>query len=62
MIAIGFASLFFIVSIGFYKINILPITKIIPMWLSITIFSSIMNQSIFTNLQLIKKPMFNWEL
>jgi len=49
--------LFIVLLFVFYKVNTLKITKIIPMWLFIILISDSSFSSIFTNLQLIKKPM-----
>ncbi len=42
---------------GFHKINTLPRTKIIPLWLFIILISGLIINSIFTNLNYIAKPM-----
>lgn len=43
--------------IGFYRINRLPVTKIIPLWLFIILISGLTFNSIFTNLGYVDKPM-----
>ncbi|TKC16798.1 hypothetical protein [Robertmurraya kyonggiensis] len=57
MLTFSFALLFCVLLIGFYRINRLPVTKIIPLWLFIVLISGLTFNSIFTNLGYIDKPM-----
>lgn len=41
----------------FNKLNALPLTKLIPIWLFLLLISGLMINAIFTNLELIEKPM-----
>lgn len=57
MLTFSFVLLFCVLLIGFYRINRLPVTKIIPLWLFIVLISGLTFNAIFTNLGYIDKPM-----
>lgn len=48
--------LFILLFYGFYKINKLPLTTLIPVWLFIIFFSGLVFNAIITNLEMIEKP------